>query len=122
MIQTETMLDSADNSGAKELLCIKVLGGSKKRYAKVGSKIICTVKKARTEGAVKKGEVVLAVVVRTKKKITRKDGTVLRFDQNAVVVINKDGNPKGTRVFGPIPRELRDGNFMKIISLAPEVV
>ena len=122
MIQTESLVDSADNSGAKELLCIKVLGGSKKRYASVGSRIICSVKKAKPDSNVKKGEVVLAVVVRTKNRIKRKDGTVLRFDQNAVVVINKDGNPKGTRVFGPIPRELRDGKYMKIISLANDVI
>ena len=122
MIQTESLVDSADNSGAKELLCIKVLGGSKKRYASVGSRIICSVKKAKPDSNVKKGEVVLAVVVRTKNRIKRKDGTVLRFDQNAVVVIKKDGNPKGTRVFGPIPRELRDGKYMKIISLANDVI
>lgn len=122
MIQTESLVDSADNSGAKELLCIKVLGGSRKRYASVGSRIICSVKKAKPDSNVKKGEVVLAVVVRTKNRIKRKDGTVLRFDQNAVVVINKDGNPKGTRVFGPIPRELRDGKYMKIISLANDVI
>ena len=122
MIQTESLVDSADNSGAKELLCIKVLGGSRKRYATVGSRIICSVKKAKPDSNVKKGEVVLAVVVRTKNRIKRKDGTVLRFDQNAVVVINKDGNPKGTRVFGPIPRELRDGKYMKIISLANDVI
>ena len=122
MIQTETKLSAADNSGAKELLCIKVLGGSKKRYAKIGSKIICSVKKAKPDSYVKKGEVVLAVVVRTKKHIKRKDGTVVSFDENAVVVINKDGNPKGTRVFGPIPRELRDSNYNKIISLATDVI
>ena len=122
MIQSETLLDSADNSGAKELKCIKVLGGSKIRYAKIGSRIICTVKKANPKGNTKKSDVVLAVVVRTKKKLKRKDGTVIRFDQNAVVVINKDGNPKGTRVFGPIPRELREKNYMKIISLANDVI
>ena len=122
MIQSETLLESADNSGAKELKCIKVLGGSKIRYAKIGSRIICTVKKANPKGNIKKSEVVLAVVVRTKKKLNRKDGTVIRFDQNAVVVINKDGNPKGTRVFGPIPRELREKNYMKIISLANDVI
>tara|TARA_B100000427_G_scaffold329816_1_gene348092 strand:+ start:4960 stop:5328 length:369 start_codon:yes stop_codon:yes gene_type:complete len=122
MIQTETELDVADNSGAKKLLCIKVLGGSKKRYASVGEKIICSVKKASPQSAIKKGEVVLAVVVRTKMKIGRSDGTILRFDGNAAVVIEKDGNPKGTRISGPIPRELRDGNYMKIISLANDVI
>ena len=122
MIQTETELDVADNSGAKKLLCIKVLGGSKKRYASVGEKIICSVKKAAPQSAIKKGEVVLAVVVRTKMKIGRSDGTILRFDGNAAVVIEKDGNPKGTRISGPIPRELRDGNYMKIISLANDVI
>ena len=122
MIQTETELDVADNSGAKKLLCIKVLGGSKKRYASVGEKIICSVKKAAPQSAIKKGEVVLAVVVRTKMKIGRSDGTILRFDGNAAVVIEKDGNPKGTRISGPIPRELRDGDYMKIISLANDVI
>ena len=122
MIQQETRLSVADNSGAKELLVIKVLGGSKRRYAGVGDKIICVVKRAIPQGNIKKSEVVTAVIVRTKNKINRKDGTVLRFDTNAAVIINKDGNPTGTRIFGPIPRELRDGNFMKIISLASDVV
>ena len=122
MIQTETELEVADNSGAKSLKCIKVLGGSKKRYASVGHKVICSVKKVNPKGNIKKSEVVLAVIVRTVQKIKRKDGTVLRFDKNSAVIINKDGNPKGTRIFGPIPRELRDYNFMKIISLASDVI
>lgn len=122
MIQQESYLDVADNSGAKEVLCIRVLGGSKRKYAGIGDKIICTVKKAAPQGQVKKSEVVLAVVVRTVRKLQRKDGSVLRFDRNAAVIINKDGNPRGTRIFGPIPRELRDANFMKIISLASDVI
>ena len=122
MIQVETKLDVADNSGAKELLCIKILGGSKRRYARVGDKIIAVVKKAIPQGQVKKSEVVLAVVVRTIKKIQRKDGTILRFDDNAAVILNKEDNPRGTRIFGPIPRELRDKKFLKIISLASDVI
>ena len=122
MIQQETRLKVADNSGAKEVLCIKVLGGTKRKYGYVGDVIICTVKKAIPRSNVKKGEVVTCVIVRTVNKIKRLDGTVLRFDENAVVIINKDKNPVGTRVFGPVPRELRDKNFMRIISLAPEVV
>ncbi len=122
MIQVESRLEVADNSGAKELLCIRVLGGSKRKYARVGDKIICVVKKAIAQGQVKKSEIVTAVVARTVRNIQRKDGTVVRFDDNAAVIINKDGNPKGTRIFGPIPRELRDKNFMKIISLASDVV
>lgn len=122
MIQSETYLEVADNTGVKELQCIKVLGGSKKRYAKVGDKIICVVKKALPQSSVKKSEVVLCVVVRTVKQLKRKDGTVLRFDSNSAVIINKDGNPIGTRIFGPIPRELRDCNFLKIISLASDVI
>lgn len=122
MIQSETQLEVADNSGAKKLLCIKVLGGSKKRYASVGDIIICSVKKSSPQSAIKKGEVVRAVVVRTKYQIGRSDGTILRFDSNAAVIIEKDGNPKGTRISGPVPRELRDGNFMKIISLANDVI
>jgi len=122
MIQVESRLEVADNSGAKELLCIKVLGGSKKKYATIGEKIICVVKKAIPQGQVKKSEVVTAVIVRTVKETKRKDGTVLRFDENAAVIINPDGNPKGTRIFGPIPRELRDENYMKIISLAKDVI
>ena len=122
MIQSESVLEVADNSGAKKLLCIKVLGGSKKRYASVGERIKCVVKKASPQGNIKKSEIVLAVVVRTKNKIKRKDGTIIRFDSNAAVIIGEDGNPKGTRIFGAIPRELRDENYMKIISLASEVI
>ena len=122
MIQEESMLDVADNTGAKKVLWIRVLGGSKKRYASVASKIICVVKKASSKGSVKKSDIVTAVVVRTKNKIMRKDGTVVKFDKNAVVIVNNDGNPKGTRIFGAIPRELRDENYMKIISLASEVI
>ena len=122
MIQAESLLEVADNSGAKLLLCIKVLGGSKKRYASVGELIVCSVKKALPHSNIKKGQIVLAVVVRTKKVISRHDGTILRFDENAAVVVEKDGNPKGTRISGPIPRELRDKDFMKIISLAKDVI
>jgi large subunit ribosomal protein L14 len=122
MIQAESMLEVADNSGAKRLLCIKVLGGSRKRYASVGELIVCSVKKALPHSNIKKGQIVLAVVVRTKKVISRHDGTILRFDENAAVVVEKDGNPKGTRISGPIPRELRDKDFMKIISLAKDVI
>ena len=122
MIQQESYLEVADNSGAKEILCIRVLGGSKRKYAEIGDQIIATVKKAVPQGTVKRSEVVLAVVVRTVQKLKRKDGSVLRFDSNAAVIINKDGNPRGTRIFGPIPRELRDGNFMKIISLSSDVI
>ena len=122
MIQAETRLKVADNSGAKEILCIRVLGGSKRKYAHVGDIIVATVKEADPHGNVKKGEVVNAVVVRTAHPIKRKDGTVLRFDKNAAVVIDKQNNPRGTRVFGVISRELREKNFMKIISLASEVL
>ncbi len=122
MIQAETRLQVADNSGAKELLCIRVLGGSKRKYAGVGDIIVGVVKKSISSGQVKKSEVVKAVVVRTLKKIKRKDGSVVCFDDNAAVVINNDNNPRGTRIFGPIPRELRDRNFMKIVSLATEVI
>ena len=122
MIQEESQLEVADNSGAKRLKCIRVLGGTGIRYANVGSRIICTVTKANPNGTVKKSEVVTAVVVRTARKIQRKDGTVLSFSENAAVVISNDGNPRGTRIFGPIPRELRDSDYMKIISLASDVV
>lgn len=122
MIQQESRLVVADNSGAKEVLCIKVLGGTGRKYASVGDIIVVTVKKAIPNATVKKGIVVKAVVVRTTRKIKREDGTTVRFDDNAAVIVNDEGNPKGTRVFGPIPRELRDKGFMKIISLAPEVV
>ncbi|MCS6960359.1 MAG: 50S ribosomal protein L14 [Pseudanabaenaceae cyanobacterium SKYGB_i_bin29] len=122
MIQQETRLTVADNSGAKELLCIRVLGGSNRRYATVGDVIIATVKNAAPNMPVKKSDVVRAVVVRTRNTIRRESGMCIRFDDNAAVIINPDGNPKGTRVFGPVARELRDKNFTKIISLAPEVL
>tara|TARA_Y100001970_G_C13821102_1_gene644940 strand:+ start:57 stop:425 length:369 start_codon:yes stop_codon:yes gene_type:complete len=122
MIQQETRLTVADNSGAKEVLCIKVLGGSRKRYAKLGDLIVVTVKKAIPGGIVKKGEVTKAVIVRTKKELRRKDGSYIRFDDNAAVLINNQKEPQGTRVFGPIARELREKKFMKILSLAPEVI
>ena len=122
MIQQQTRLQVADNSGAKECMCIKVLGSSKKRYAKVGEEIIVSIKKASPKGAVKRRSVQRAVVVRTVKQIHRKDGTSIRFDENAVVIIGKDLMPKGTRVFGPVARELKDKGFQKIISLAQEVL
>ena len=122
MIWHETRLKVADNSGAKEVLCMKIPGGSKKKYATVGEEIICVVKKALPHMGVKKSEVVRGVIVRTKQPVQRKDGTVLLFDDNAVVLINQQGNPHGTRIFGPIARELREKNYMKIVSLAPEVV
>ena len=122
MIQQETRLKVADNTGAKDILCIKVLGGSRKRYARVGDQIIVTIKKAIPGGVVKKGEVSTAVVVRAKKEIRRKDGSYIRFDENAAVLINSQKEPKGTRVFGPVARELREKKFMKILSLAPEVI
>ena len=122
MIQQESRLTVADNTGAKELLCIRVMGSSNKKFAHVGDVIAATVKDATPNMAVKKSEVVKAVVVRTKADIKRNDGSVIRFDENAAVIINKDGNPRGPRVFGPVARELRDKNFMKIVSLAPEVI
>ena len=122
MIQTETKLDVADNSGARRAQCIKVLGGSRRKYASVGDVIVVTVKEAIPRGRVKKGEILRAVVVRTAKDIRRADGSVIRFDNNAVVLIDKQGEPIGTRIFGPVARELRDRNFMKIVSLAPEVL
>ena len=122
MIQQETRLQVADNTGAKELLCIRVMGSGNKKYASVGDIIVATVKDATPNMTVKKSDVVTAVVVRTKADIKRNDGSVIRFDDNAAVIINKDGAPKGTRVFGPVARELREKNFMKIISLAPEVI
>ena len=127
MIQQETVLEVADNSGAKKLLCIKVLGGSRKRYASVGDVIVASVREALHGASVKKKDVVKAVIVRTKYAIRRRDGSYLRFDNNSAVIIDDAGNPKGTRIFGPIARELReksvgDRNFMKIISLSPEVV
>lgn len=122
MIQQETRLKVADNSGAKELLTIKVLGGSKRRYAGIGDIIVCTVKKATPGGVVKKGDVVKAVVVRTVQSTRRNDGSYIKFDDNAAVIIKDDKTPQGTRIFGPVARELRDAKFMKIVSLAPEVL
>jgi large subunit ribosomal protein L14 len=122
MIQVESYLDVADNSGAKKIQCIKVLGGSKRRYARVGDIIVASVKVAMPNMNIKKKNVVKAVIVRTKKEIKRKDGTVLRFDNNAAVIIDDNKNPKGTRIFGPVARELREKDFMKIVSLAPEVI
>ena len=122
MIQQETRLKVADNSGAKEILCIKVLGGTRKKYAKLGDLIIVTVKKAIPGGVVKKGEVTKAVIVRTRKELRRKDGSYIRFDDNAAVLVNDNQEPQGTRVFGPVARELREKRFMKILSLAPEVI
>ena len=122
MVQTETRLKVADNTGAKELLCIRVLGGSVRRYAGVGDIIVASVKDATPGGVVKKGDVVKAVVVRTVKEVRRKDGSYIRFDDNAAVIIKEDKNPKGTRIFGPVARELREKQFMKIISLALEVL
>lgn len=122
MIMEYTRLDVADNTGAKRVMCIKVLGGSTKKYARVGDIIVASVKKAVPGGEVKKGDVVRGVVVRTRQNIGREDGSYLRFDKNAVVIIDNDGNPKGTRIFGAVARELRQKNFMKILSLAPEVV
>lgn len=122
MIQQESRLKVADNSGAKEILCIRVLGGSKRRYARIGDIIVATVKKAAPNGTVKKGQKVKAVVVRTRKELGRPDGSRIRFDDNAAIIIGPDRNPIGTRVFGPVGRELRDAKFMKIVSLAPEVL
>jgi len=122
MIQQETRLTVCDNSGAKEILCIRVLGGTRRRYARVGDVIVATVKEANPSGAVKKKSVVKAVVVRTNEKIRRKDGSTIRFDDNAAVIIGDDKNPRATRIFGPVPRELRDFGYSKIISLAPEVL
>ena len=122
MIQQETTLDVADNSGARRVQCIKVLGGSKRRYASVGDIIVVSIKEAIPRGRVKKGTVMKAIVVRTAKDIRRPDGSVIRFDRNAAVLINAQGEPVGTRIFGPVPRELRAKNQMKIISLAPEVL
>ena len=122
MVQQETRLKVADNTGAKEILCIRVVGGSMRRYAGVGDMIVATVKDATPGGVVKKGEVVKAVVVRTVKSIRRRDGSYIRFDDNAAVIIKDDLTPRGTRIFGPVARELRDRHFMKIVSLAPEVL
>ena len=122
MIQVESRLRVADNTGAREILCIRIRGGSRRRYATVGDIIVGTVKTATPGGSVKKGEVVRAVVVRTKKEFGRKDGTYIAFDENAAVLIDNQNNPRGTRIFGPVARELRERNFMKIVSLAPEVL
>ena len=122
MIQTETRLKVADNSGAREILTIKVLGGSKRKFASIGDVIVASVKQATPGGAVKKGDVVKAVIVRTKSGARRKDGSYIKFDENTAVIIRDDKTPRGTRIFGPVARELRDGGFMKIVSLAPEVL
>lgn len=122
MIQQESRVKVGDNSGAKELLCIRVLGGTRRRYAGVGDIIVCSVKEAAPGGVVKKGDVVKAVIVRTKRPVRRKDGSYIKFNENAAVIIKDDRSPRGTRIFGPVARELRDKDFMKIISLAPEVL
>ncbi|MAE19108.1 50S ribosomal protein L14 [Candidatus Poribacteria bacterium] len=122
MVQVYTILNSADNSGAKRLMCIKVLGGSRRRYARVGDIVVASIKEATPNSQVKKGEVVRAVVVRTKKEYRRPDGSYVKFDENAAVVIDPQLQPRGTRVFGPVARELRDKNFTRIVSLAPEVI
>ena len=122
MIQQQTYLKVADNTGAKEIMCIRVLGGSRKRYAGIGDVIVASVKKATPNGVVKKGDVVKAVVVRTVSGVRRDDGTYIRFDENAAVLIKEDKTPRGTRIFGPVARELRDKDYMKILSLAPEVL
>lgn len=122
MLQQQSLMKVADNTGAKELMCIRVLGGSGRRYASIGDIIVCAVKKATPGGVVKKGDVVKAVVVRTVQPVGRPDGSVIRFDENAAVIIADDKNPKGTRIFGPVARELRDHEFTKILSLAPEVL
>ena len=122
MVQQESRLKVADNTGAKEVLTIRVLGGTKRRYASVGDKIVVTIKEATPNGTVKKGQVSTAVVVRTKKEVRRQDGSYIRFDENAAVIINANGEPRGTRIFGPVGRELRDKKFMRIVSLAPEVI
>ena len=122
MIQQQTYLKVADNTGAKELMCIRVLGGTRRRYAGIGDVVVCSVKKAAPGGTVKKGDVVRAVIVRSVKGIKRADGSSIRFDENAAVIINEDKNPKGTRIFGPVARELRDKEYLKILSLAPEVL
>ncbi|MBO5735370.1 MAG: 50S ribosomal protein L14 [Clostridia bacterium] len=122
MLQQQSMMKVADNTGAKELMCIRVLGGTGRRYAGVGDVVVCAVKKAAPGGVVKKGDVVRAVVVRTVQPVRRADGSYVRFDENAAVIIKEDKNPRGTRIFGPVARELRDNDYMKILSLAPEVV
>lgn len=122
MIQQQSLMKVADNTGAKELMCIRVLGGSGRRYANIGDIVVCSVKKAAPGGTVKKGEVVKAVVVRTVKGVKRADGSYIKFDENAAVIIKEDKTPRGTRIFGPVARELRDHDFLKIMSLAPEVL
>ena len=122
MVQQESRLKVADNSGAKEVLCIRVLGGTKKRYASLGDKIVVTIKQADPSGDVKKGQITKAVVVRTRKEVRRKDGSYIRFDDNSSVLLDENGEMRGTRVFGPVARELREHNYMKVISLAPEVL
>ncbi len=122
MIQVQSMLKSADNTGARRLMCIKVLGGSWRKSANIGDLIVCSVKEATPGGVVKKGEIVRAVIVRTKKGVRRPDGSYIKFDENAAVIIREDKNPRGTRIFGPIARELRDKEYMRILSLAPEVL
>ena len=122
MVQMESYLKVADNTGAKEIHCIRVLGGSKRKYGNIGDIIVASVRKAAPGGTVKKGEVVKAVIVRTKRGVRREDGSYVRFDENAAVIIKEDKNPRGTRIFGPVARELRDKDFMKILSLAPEVI
>ena len=122
MIQVESYLKVADNTGAKEIHCIRVLGGSKRKYGNIGDVIVASVRKATPGGTVKKGEVVKAVIVRTKRGVRREDGSYVRFDENAAVIIKEDRNPKGTRIFGPVARELREKDYMKILSLAPEVI
>ena len=122
MIQMESYLKVADNTGAKEIHCIRVLGGSRRKFGNIGDVIVASVRKAAPGGTVKKGDVVKAVIVRTKRGVRREDGTYVRFDENAAVIIKEDRNPKGTRIFGPVARELRDKDFMKILSLAPEVI
>ena len=122
MIQEESYLKVADNTGAKEIHCIRVLGGSKRKFGNIGDVIVASVRKATPGGTVKKGDVVKAVIVRTKRGVRREDGTYVRFDENAAVIIKEDKNPKGTRIFGPVARELREKDFMKILSLAPEVI
>ena len=122
MIQMESYLKVADNTGAKEIHCIRVLGGSKRKYGNIGDVIVASVRKAAPGGTVKKGDVVKAVIVRTKRGVRREDGTYVRFDENAAVIIKEDRNPKGTRIFGPVARELRERDYMKILSLAPEVI
>ena len=122
MVQMESYLKVADNTGAKEIHCIRVLGGSKRKYGNIGDVIVASVRKANPGGTVKKGDVVKAVIVRTKRGVRREDGTYVRFDENAAVIIKEDKNPRGTRIFGPVARELREKDFMKILSLAPEVI